>query len=129
MYSRGCWSTPRRCGYGLLAGYPAAPGSRAAGAVDNGAGETGELPYESGPAVGVDPNLHSRGPTRADRIVRPLSERTANFRGVAYLMVSDQPHQVAVRRKGCHAIEGVGDDTAYHFLTRGAEERCVETGR
>src|SRR5918995_3408154 len=107
---------------GLLARNPAVPGCRSAGAIDTGAGQAGELSNNPGLAIRCQQNFDGGRSTRPGVVVRPLPEGPRHSGAIANLVVANQPHPVPAGWKRCHAIEGVWNETAYHFFTGRAQE-------
>ena len=100
-------------GLGLLAGQPAAPGGRAAGAVGQRAGDADPLPQVATPVVGLD----HRAPAAVERrrvVDGALDVRHAQRRAGRQLVVLDQPQPVTLRveHRGPVVVRGGGGAVA-----------------
>src|SRR5829696_1965203 len=107
---------------GLLARNPAVPGCRAAGAIDTGSGQAGELSNEAGLAIRLHANFDRRRSTGPGIIVRPVPEGTGHGGAIANLVISNQPYPIPAGCKRSHAVESVGNETAHHLFTSRAQQ-------
>ena len=118
-----------RPGDRLLATEPAATAQPvSAGAVHRGAGERHEAPHErAGPRVVVQRGRATAG----ELVVRARSGRdAASARGVAVLVVADQPHRPARAAERRHPVESERRQVPVRHLRADVAERHVgEPGR